>query len=127
MQIKGRFEHYNFNVMDLEKSIEFYKKALGLTEKRRKNAEDGSFTLVFMGEEFTDFLLELTWLRDRKEAYNLGDNEMHLCLSVDGDYDETRSFHREMGCICYENESMGLYFIEDPDGYWIEIVKAKRD
>ena len=125
MQIKCRFEHFNFNVRDLEKSIAFYQKALGLKEKRRRNAQDGSFTLVYLGEDYTDFSLELTWLRDREEAYNLGDNEMHLCVRVDGNYDEIRSFHREMGCICYENQSMGLYFIEDPDGYWIEIVKPK--
>ena len=125
MQIKARFDHYNFNVMNLEKSIEFYKKALGLSEKRRKDASDGSFTLVFLGDEQTDFSLELTWLRDRKEPYNLGDNEMHLCMRMDGDYDAIREFHREMGCICYENKNMGLYFIEDPDGYWIEIVKRK--
>ena len=125
MQIKCRFDHYNFNVKDLEKSIAFYGKALGFREKRRINAEDGSFTLVFVGEEYTGFSLELTWLRDRQEAYNLGDNEMHLCVRADGDYDEIRSFHKEMGCVCYENEKMGLYFIEDPDGYWIEIVRAK--
>jgi len=125
MQIKSRFDHYNVNVKDLEKSIAFYQKALGLKEKRRRNAEDGSFTLVFMGDEYTDFSLELTWLRDRQEAYDLGDNEMHMCVRVDGDYDDTRSFHKEMGCVCYENQNMGLYFIEDPDGYWIEILKAK--
>ena len=124
MQIKCRFDHYNFNVKDLEKSIAFYQKALGFTEKRRINAEDGSFTLVFMGEEYTDFSLELTWLRDRQEPYNLGDNEMHLCVRADGNYDEVRAFHKEMGCVCYENQDMGLYFIEDPDGYWIEIIKA---
>ena len=125
MQIKGRFDHYNINVKDLNESIAFYEKALGLTEKRRHNAEDGSFVLAYMGEGYTDFLLELTWLRDRKEAYNLGDNETHMCIRVDGNYDEIRSFHKEMGCVCYENEKMGLYFIEDPDGYWIEILKAK--
>ena len=125
MQIKGRFDHYNINVMNIEKSVAFYQKALGLSEKRRRNADDGSFTLVFMGDVYTDFLLELTWLRDRKEAYNLGDNETHLCFRVDGDYNEARAFHKEMGCVCYENQNMGLYFIEDPDGYWIEIVKAK--
>ena len=125
MQVKGRFDHFNFNVMDLEKSIAFYQKALGLTEKKRRDAKDGSFTLVFLGDGQTDFMLELTWLRDRKEAYNLGDNEMHLCVRVDGNYDEIHSFHKEMGCVCYENENMGLYFIEDPDGYWIEIVKPK--
>ena len=125
MQIKSRFDHYNFNVKDLTKSLEFYEKALGLKEKKRKNAEDGSFTLVYLGDEYTDFLLELTWLRDRKEAYNLGDNEMHLCVRVDGDYEQARAFHKEMGCVCYENQKMGLYFIEDPDGYWIEILKVK--
>jgi len=125
VHIKCRFDHYNINVKDLERSVAFYQSALGLKEKRRRNAEDGSFTLVFMGDESTDFSLELTWLRDRQEAYNLGDNEMHLCVRVDGDYDEARSFHKEMGCVCYENQAMGLYFIEDPDGYWIEIVKVK--
>ena len=124
MQVKCKFDHYNFNVLDLEKSIAFYEKALGFKEKRRHVAEDGSFTLVFMGEEYSDFSLELTCLRDRKEAYNLGDNEMHLCVRADGNYDEIRSFHKEMGCVCYENQGMGLYFIEDPDGYWIEIVRA---
>ena len=123
MQVKCKFTHFNFNVMDLEKSIEFYQKALGLTEKRRKEAADGSFILVFMGEEYTDFLLELTWLRDWKKPYNLGDNEIHLCLRVDGDYEAVHKFHKEMGCICYENKDMGIYFIEDPDGYWIEMVK----
>ena len=125
MQIKSRFDHYNVNVKDLERSIIFYQKALGFSEIQRKNANDGSFTLVFLGDGSTDFLLELTWLQDRKDEYNLGDNEMHLCVRIDGDYDEAHAFHKEMGCVCYENESMGLYFIEDPDGYWIEIIKAK--
>ena len=125
MQIKGRFDHYNFNVLDLDRSLAFYQKALGLKEKRRRHAEDGSFILVFLGDDYTDFSLELTWLKDWNKAYNLGDNEMHLCFRVDNDYDETKAFHKEMGCVCYENEKMGLYFIEDPDGYWTEIVKAK--
>jgi len=123
MQIKGRFNHYNITVADLDRSIAFYEKALGLKEKRRRHAEDGSFTLVFMGEDYTDFLLELTYLHDRKEPYNLGDNEMHLCFVIDNDYNETKAFHKEMGCICYDNEKMDLYFIEDPDGYWTEIKK----
>ena len=125
MQVKSRFDHFNFNVQDLEKSIAFYEKALGFTEKRRKNSTDGSFILVFLGDGSIDFSLELTWLRDRKDDYNLGDNEIHLCVRIDGDYDQAHAFHKEMGCVCYENESMGLYFIEDPDGYWIEILKAK--
>ncbi len=126
MEIKSRFAHYNYNVYDLEKSMEFYDKALGLKEVKRKTAEDGSFILVYLGDGQTDFCLELTWLRDWKNPYDLGDNEVHLCVRVAGDYNEIREYHRSMGCICYENTDMGLYFINDPDGYWIEILSEKR-
>lgn len=122
MVIKSKFDHYNFNVLDLERSLAFYEKALGLKEKRRKVAADGSFILVYLTDEQTGFLLELTWLRDRAEPYDLGECEYHLCMRVPGDYDEVRRYHKEMGCVCFENEEMGLYFIEDPDGYWIEIL-----
>ena len=122
MKIKSKFDHFNFNVLDLDKSIKFYEDALGLTEVRRKKANDGSFILVYLGDGQTGFTLELTWLRDRTEKYNLGDEEFHLCMRIPGDYDQTREYHRQMGCICYENQDMGLYFIKDPDGYWIEIL-----
>ncbi|RRD59196.1 VOC family protein [Tannerella forsythia] len=125
MVIKSKFDHYNFNVLDLERSLVFYEKALGLKEKRRKVAADGSFILVYLTDEQTDFLLELTWLRDRVEPYDLGECEYHLCMRVPGDYDEVRRYHKEMGCVCFENEEMGLYFIEDPDGYWIEILPER--
>lgn len=125
MEIRGRFDHFNFNVADLEASIAFYEKALGLREVKRKTAADGSFVLVYLGDGKTDFTLELTWLKERKEAYDLGEGEFHLCLRVEGDYDRVREYHRQMGCICYENMQMGLYFISDPDGYWIEILPEK--
>lgn len=122
MKINSRFDHYNFNVLDLEKSLMFYDKALGMKEARRKVASDGSFILVYLTDGQTAFSLELTWLRDRTEKYDLGECEFHLCMRVEGDYEEVRNYHREIGCICYENTDMGLYFIEDPDGYWIEIL-----
>ncbi len=122
MEIKSRFDHFNFNVLDLNRSIHFYEKALGLKEVRRMEAKDGSFILVYMGEEKTGFLLELTWMQDRKEPYDLGEGEFHLCMRVPGDYDEVRAYHKQMDCVCYENTDMGLYFIADPDGYWIEIL-----
>lgn len=126
MEIKGRFDHFNINVTDLDKSIAFYNKALVLKEIRRKEAEDGSFILVYLGDAITSFSLELTWLRDHSQPYELGDNESHLCIRVEGDYDQIREFHREMGCICYENHNMGLYFINDPDDYWIEVLPVTR-
>ncbi len=125
MKVKARFDHFNINVLDLEKSMAFYQEALGLTEHHRKEAEDGSFILVYMGDRQTGFLLELTWLRDRQEPYELGDNESHLCFRVDGDYDLIRAYHKERGWVCFENHSMGLYFIHDPDDYWIEVLPLK--
>lgn len=122
--MNAKFAHFNFNVLNLERTIEFYDKALGLREVRRKVADDGSFILVFLSDEDGAFELELTWLRDRKEPYNLGDNEIHLAVRVP-DYDAAYQLHKEMGCICFENKKMNLYFINDPDGYWIEILHAK--
>lgn len=126
MQIKSRFDHFNINVTDLDRSIAFYNKALGLTEARRKEAEDGSFILVYLADGVSPFLLELTWLKDHTEAYELGENESHLCFRLEGDYDEIRKYHKSMNCVCFENEKMGLYFINDPDDYWIEILPLKK-
>ena len=119
------FAHNNFNVLDLEKSVAFYKEALQLTEIKRYPAPDGSFILAFLGDGKTSHQLELTWLKDRKEPYNLGDNEIHLAFRVD-DFAAAHSLHERMGCICLENKAMGLYFINDPDGYWLEILPQKR-
>ncbi len=119
------FAHNNLNVLDLPKSLAFYKDALGLEEVRRHEAKDGSFVLVYLGDGKTAHLLELTWLRDRKEPYNLGDNEIHLAFKVD-DYAAALAKHKAMGAVCFENAAMGIYFIEDPDGYWLEIIPEKH-
>lgn len=126
MKIKARFDHYNINVSDLEKSIEFYNKALGLCEAKRIEADDESFKLVYLTDNQTGFLLELTYLKDHPQNYELGENEIHLCMRVTNDYDEIRKYHKAMGVVCYENIEMGLYFIEDPDGYWIEILPLNK-
>jgi lactoylglutathione lyase len=123
--VRFTFAHNNFNVLNLERSLKFYEDALGLREVRRKEAADGSFILVFLGDGTTPHRLELTWLLDRKEPYALGDNESHLAFIVD-DYDAASKLHKEMGVVCYENTAMGIYFIEDPDGYWIEIVPERK-
>ena len=116
------FAHQNFNVLDLEKSIEFYEKALGLHVARRNEKEH--FTLVYLTDDAGKFELELTYLNDRTTPYNLGDEEFHLAFITD-DMEKAHALHTEMNCICYENPEMGIYFIKDPDGYWIEIVPAK--
>ena len=73
------FNHFNFNVSDLDKSLAFYKEALGLEPVgERKEAADGSFIIVYLGDGKTDFRLELTWLRDHPQKYDLGECEFHL-------------------------------------------------
>ena len=124
MEIKSKFDHFNINVTNLERSITFYEKALGLKEHHRKEASDGSFTLVYLTDGSTGFLLELTCLKEHPQAYELGENESHLCFRVAGDYDAIRQYHKENGWVCFENTAMGLYFINDPDDYWIEILPA---
>ena len=123
--MKFQMIHENYNVADLSRSLTFYQEALGLTEKRRITADDGSFIIVYVGNDTTDFELELTWLRDREEPYSLGDNEFHLAFQADN-YEEAHALHEKMGCICFENHDMGIYFIADPDGYWLEVVPAKE-
>lgn len=120
-----RFDHNNFNVLDLEKSLAFYEEALGLRETGRIDGPDGAFIIVYLGDGASKHRLELTWLRDRKEPYNLGDNEFHLAFTTP-DMDAAHALHEKMGCICYENPAMGIYFIHDPDNYWLEIVPEKK-
>ena len=100
--MKFQMIHENLNVADLERSLRFYSEALDLHE---------------VGE----FELELTWLKDHPQPYDLGECEFHLAFRAD-DFDAAHKKHEEMGCICFENEAMGIYFIEDPDGYWLEIL-----
>ena len=67
MEIKSKFDHFNINVTNLERSIAFYEQALGLKEHHRKESSDGSFTLVYLTDGSTGFLLELTSLRTGRE------------------------------------------------------------
>ncbi len=122
--MKFKMIHENYNVKDLDASLEFYAKALGLHEVRRKVAEDGSYIIVYVSNDEADFELELTWLAGHTQNYDLGEEEFHLAFRTD-DYEAAHKLHEEMGCICFENTEMGLYFIKDPDGYWLEIVPER--
>ncbi len=122
--MKFKMIHENYNVSDLQAALDFYERALGLKEKRRKTADDGSFIIVYVGNGESDYELELTWLADHPQKYDIGEEEFHLAFQTD-DYEAAHRLHEEMGCICFENPSMGIYFIKDPDGYWLEIVPAR--
>ena len=121
--MKFKMVHENYNVADLGKSMAFYEKALGLREVSRIDGD--GFTIVYIGNEESSFVLELTWLKDHPQKYDLGECEFHLAFEAD-DFEAAYKLHEEMGCICYENPAMGIYFITDPDGYWLEVVPAKK-
>jgi lactoylglutathione lyase len=122
--MKFGIDHFNINVLDLDKSLLFYEKALGLKEQKRINADDGSFIIVYLGNKESLVSLELTWLRDMDRPYDLGDGEFHVAFTTK-DFDAAHALHKEMDCICFENKEMGIYFINDPDGYWLEILPAE--
>jgi lactoylglutathione lyase len=123
MQFK--MAHTNINVLDLKKSTDFYRQALGLKIVRVDEQPEGEFKLIYLGDEASGYQIELTWLKERSQPYNHGDNDLHLAFVTD-DFEAAHEKHREMGCICYENQEMGIYFIQDPDGYWLEIVPEKK-
>ncbi len=116
--------HNCINVLDLERSMHFYEQALDMKEVRRLTDEEGSYILSFIANENASHQIELTWLKDRTEPYNLGDNEIHMGFVTD-DYEAALAKHKAMGVVCFENPKFGVYFIEDPDGYWVEIVPRR--
>ena len=121
-----RMLHHNHNVTDLDASLAFYEKAFGLHEVRRKTAPDGAFVIAFLQGQDDNFELELTWLRDHPKKYDLGECEFHVAFGCEpGEFEEMHRLHAEMGCICFENPAMGIYFVEDPDGLWLEVLPHK--
>lgn len=121
--MRAKIIHRNTHVYDLDKTLAFYEQALGLYERRRKGPEDGSWEIVFVGNDECDFELEFTWNRGWTEQYDNGNGDTHIAVRVD-DYDAYHALHEEMGCIVKENPAMGLYFIADPDGCWIEVLRG---
>lgn len=118
--MKLKINHFNINVTDLDKSIKFYQDNLKLQILRELNDTNGEYKIVYLSDSKKDVTIELTWIKSKIGKYNLGDNEFHIALTTD-DYQSTYNMHKENNVIVYENKNMGVYFIRDPDGYWIEI------
>lgn len=119
--MKFSMYHTCISVADLDASIEFYSKALGLKVVKRIDDGDGEFRLAYLGTDYNEYQLEIIWNRDKEGTYNLGDNEIHTGFRTD-DYEASIAFHKEMGCFHHENKKYRLYFIVDPDGYLMEIL-----
>ncbi len=121
--------HTMIRVMDLERSIAFYQKALGFKEIRRRDVPKYAFTLVFLGDGSENgHQLELTYNYDREKPYEMGEAYGHLAVSVD-DLEASRIEHEEKDFDPTPLKGLGedgrprYYFISDPDGYKIEIVR----
>ena len=123
--MKFKMAHFNLNVKDLDASLKFYKEHLHMKEVRRSEPKDGSFIIVFLEDEFgTDFNLELTWLKNHPQAYDLGEEEYHLAFYVE-EYDKLKKEHEEQGLITYDTTGKHYHFILDPDGYWLEFMPPR--
>ena len=122
--MQGTFIHWCIHVLDLEKSLEFYEKALGYTVHHTMGPEDGSWSNTYLVNDQTPFQIELTWNRGRTEPYENAGKDVHIACRVP-DLDAAYALHEEMGCILRRNEALGIYFITDPDGQLIELLPER--
>lgn len=120
--------HTCIRVMDLEKSLKFYKEALGLVETRRRDFPEHKFTLVYLSDKSGQYELELTYNYNPEKPYEIGNGFSHIAVSVD-DLEASRKRHMEMGYEVTElkglpGEPPQYYFVKDPDGYAVEVIRA---
>ncbi len=118
------FNHFNFNVQDLDRSIRFYQEVLGLHEVRRSVYDHAIY--VFLGDDSTGFTLELTWLKDHPQAYDLGERDFHHLAMSTPDYEGSYDKLAAMGLIYSGDKTTTEFMITDPDGYIIEIIHEKK-
>lgn len=125
--MKFSMTHTCLRILDLEKSIEFYTKALSLKEVKRMEGSD--FTLVFLSDEDENHQIELTYNHGQTQPYELGNGFSHIALYVD-DLQKAHEYHKSLGYTVTDikkvtEKSRGLYFITDPDGYKVELIQGK--
>jgi len=127
-----RILHTMLRVGDLNRSIKFYTEVLGMTLLRQNDYPDGKFTLAFLGygNESDNTVIELTynWGTD---SYELGNAFGHLALEVDDVYQATEEIRSAGGKILRDAGPMNagstiIAFVEDPDGYQIELIGKKH-
>jgi lactoylglutathione lyase len=120
--------HSCLRVMNLEKSEQFYREALGFEVVRRKEYPEYKFTLTYLRSPGSDFELELTWNHEQAVPYELGNGYSHLAVSVT-DLEGSHKRHEELGFAPkplkgLPGQGARFYFIADPDGYLIEVVRS---
>ena len=126
-----RLLHTMIRVGDLQKAIDFYTQVLGMKLLRQKNYPDGKFTLAFVGygNEKDNSVIELTYNWDT-ERYDMGNGFGHLAIEVEDVYTAVDAIKNNGGKILREAGPMNagttiIAFVEDPDGYQIELLGPK--
>ncbi len=125
-----RILHTMIRVKDLDKSVDFYTRLLGMTELRRMEFPGGKFTLCFLGygPEESEAVLELTYNWDQEDPYDLGSGYGHIALAAPDIYETCKELEAA-GCPMprppgpMKHGSRVIAFVEDPDGYKIELVQ----
>ena len=127
-----RLLHTMLRVFDLEKSIDFYTRLLGMKLLRRNDYEGGRFTLAFVGygDEKDTAVLELTHNWDQAEPYTIGSGYGHIAIGVPDIYGTCERLAKEGVTITrppgpMKHGSTVIAFIEDPDGYKVELIEKK--
>lgn len=120
--------HTCLRVMNLEKSLMFYKEALGLKEMRRKDFKEHKFTLVFLADEAEAYEVELTYNYNPEKPYEIGNGFSHLAVATH-DLEASRQRHIELGYEVTDlkglpGEPPRYYFVTDPDGYKVEVIRG---
>jgi lactoylglutathione lyase len=130
MKDKFRLLHTMIRVMDMDKSVDFYTRHLGMTLLRRNDFEDGRFTLCFVGygDEESEAVVELTHNWDQEEPYDHGSAFGHLAIAVPDAYAVCEQLEKEGVSVPRPAGPMKggtrvIAFVEDPDGYKIELVQ----
>ena len=127
---EARLLHTMLRVKDLDRSVAFYTKLLGMKELRRREVPDGKYTLCFVGygDENDQAVIELTYNWDQATPYDLGSGFGHLAVGLPDVYkacDEMKKagakITREAGPVKFGTTVIA--FVEDPDGYKVELVQ----
>lgn len=121
-----RFSHNCLFVLDLQRSLDFYKTALGLESVRWMHPSDMDATLAFLSDGASVHQLELGCVTGRTEPYDVGEAKYHIAFATH-DMAAAKALHASMGCIVRDPETEPVYFIRDPDGYEIEIIPAEDE
>lgn len=122
--------HICYRVMNLDASENFYSKAFGFKVSRKKDYPEGRFTLSYMTSAELPFELELTYNYDQQEPYVIGDGYSHLAVAVT-DLEASHKRHTEKGLQVSPLKGLSagqpmFYFVTDPDGFRVEVVRRKN-